>query len=250
MILEIDMGNTRLKWRLRKEMITLDQGIVMNNVVNYASLWQFDEPPAAILVSSVVAESGELDEWCQKAWSLQPRYAKVERYGAGVTNSYHELHQMGVDRWLAMMAAYAQWNRNMVVIDVGSACTIDLITHAGRHLGGYIVPGIALMRSTLLRNTTQVLCDESSLLDPPISPGQSTQDCVMAGLYKMFLGLLRESTNELRKRDEVQPLLIFTGGDGQILQRYVMKCVDFDVENSHYCPNLVLDGLCLSNIQW
>ncbi|MDP1069535.1 type III pantothenate kinase, partial [Klebsiella pneumoniae] len=67
--------------------------------------------------------------------------------------------RMGVDRWLAMLAAWQRVGQSCWVVDCGSAITLDLLDAEGRHQGGYILPGLRLMQQSLLGNTAEVRVD-------------------------------------------------------------------------------------------
>ena len=79
----------------------------------------------------------------------KPHFVTSSATYAGVGNAYKEPHRLGVDRWLALLAIKARGESAAVIIDVGTACTIDVMNN-GQHLGGYIFPGIAVARDALM----------------------------------------------------------------------------------------------------
>lgn len=230
MILEIDIGNTRLKWRL----VSGGGDTCLSGWANSPSR-SGDSPldydgvfarveacPEAILVASVVpgAES-RLSQWCRTRWGLSPKFARVERHCAGVTNGYDELAQMGVDRWLAMVAVYQHSPRSCLVVDAGSALTVDLLSSDGQHLGGYIVPGLQSMRGALVRDTGSVRTTAIDY-DGVLAPGTSTRLAVSSGLQCMHVGLVLKALDDLlshnvQTRADQAPLLCLTGGGARSL---------------------------------
>src|SRR5690606_16101045 len=82
-------------------------------------------------------------------WHLQPEFATVTASCAGVQNGYVVPEKLGVDRWLALLAAYTTAAGPCCVVDCGTTITVDFVDRTGRHRGGYIVPGLHLMRDAL-----------------------------------------------------------------------------------------------------
>ena len=251
MILEIDVGNTRLKWRwLDADGEVVVRGAEAYNGVEWSVLW------SAIAVSAVPSDvrivnvsspevSKRLYESCYLTWQLRPRFAKVESECAGVINGYDEPLRLGVDRWLVLLAAYALYPaKPCVVIDCGSAVTVDVLAKNGQHLGGYIVPGANLMRKSLFADTTAVKVSDLAL-SCVTNPGTSTDQAVSHGVILMITGLCREVVNNLCckqgwLRDEIN--LLITGGDGEV----VRSAIDMDIE---YWEDLVFDGLSLCSFE-
>ena len=147
---------------------------------------------------------------------------------AGLVNSYSEPTCMGVDRWLAMLGARAGFREPLVVIDAGSALTVDLVSEDGLHEGGYILPGVGMMERSLLNDTQRVRYEGAAAVS--ISPGQSTLDCVSGGVWVAALGAIKLILQRVPKYR-----VVITGGDGQALISLGLK--------GEWRPNLVLEGL-------
>ena len=137
---------------------------------------------------------------------------------------------MGVDRWLAMLAAHARNKGALCVIDAGTAVTVDLVSPEGVHEGGYILPGADLMRRALNNETDRI--QVGALEAPAIAPGNNTQACVTAGSWRAVLGAV-EST--MADYPEHRPLL--TGGSASTLQGFGLTAT--------VSPDLVMEGLRL-----
>ena len=171
----------------------------------------------------------EQNIWIAEAFP-QVQFAKSQVSQKGLSNSYEDVHKMGVDRWLAMLAA---WNKAPdhahIVIDAGTAITLDLIDEFGRHVGGYICPGFNLMKGSLLSGTKRVLAEDDWQLGR--APGSSTQGCVDHGVQDMVACWL-EHHRALQPNAQVW----VTGGDGQRLVSLLAETVQFEAD-------LVLDGL-------
>ena len=136
------------------------------------------------------------------------------------------------------MAGYALVRKACVIVDCGSALTVDLVNDQGRHLGGYIAPGLNIMRRALLANTEGIGISEISatLL---LAPGRDTESAVSAAQGAMYCGLLEQASLQLYKdAGGFSPIIIMTGGDvGQLIPYFPDAIVQ---------PELVLDGLVLA----
>ncbi len=235
MILQLDMGNSRVKWRLCRGEDCLDRG-----VENYVDGWQWLVPlatrrPEALWVSCVAGvERRQL--FVEQCWRLglpQPAFATSgERFGS-LINGYADPVQLGVDRWLAMIAAHRQAEgRACVLVDSGTALTVDIIRADGRHLGGYIAPGLAAMRQALAASAESLRVDAD--IPSRAAPGTSTRECIGGGLIAMGRGVIEHA---LAAVADERPLCYITGGDTAVWLEY------FAGAETH--RSLVLDGLAL-----
>lgn len=235
MILEIDLGNSRIKWRLRD-----DSGRLAGGAADHDELPQVADELAAlgvvpeeIWVASVLAEDldADLSAWCERLWRRLPRFAQTQARCAGVTNGYRDPSQLGVDRWLALVAARQVCAGPVVVVQAGTAITVDLLGADGVHLGGYIGPGWQLMRRALTSDTARV----RAAVEPPerlvLEPGRDTIQAVEAAIASMALGLVRQG----RERLPAGAQTLVAGGDGALLLEHL--------PGARLVPELVLDGL-------
>jgi type III pantothenate kinase len=138
---------------------------------------------------------------------------------------------MGVDRWLAMLGARERERGKLCVIDAGSALTIDIVSAAGQHEGGYIIPGAALMERALLLDTDRVRFAEE--VGDDLAPGTSTAAAVRHGIMLAQAGAVSLA---IEKAGSEPMALLFCGGTGETL----MKLVD---RGGQWLPDLVFEGL-------
>ncbi|WP_052480902.1 type III pantothenate kinase [Gilvimarinus agarilyticus] len=213
MILQIDIGNTRIKWRLRDQCRTLDRGVSAHG--DYP--WLAEKNIVRVWVSSVVvAESERLIEALGAAGLPAPEFASAQFCLGDVVSGYQEPHTLGVDRWLALLGARQRVAEAVLVVDAGTALTVDLLASDGRHLGGYIAPGLALMRQSLALKSHALAVDSASC-DTAL-PGRSSAEAIEAGLTAMGRGVIVAGCDSLRKAGS-EPTILFTGGDGPHWQR-------------------------------
>jgi type III pantothenate kinase len=231
MKLQIDIGNTQIKWRTRNQGVTLASGRAVHG--DYA--WLAAHASATqVWVSSVVPrESGRLREALHSLAAPSPQFACAEGRNGDLISGYSSPQALGVDRWMALLGARQQCHEALVVVDAGTALTVDVLEASGQHLGGYIGPGLRLMRAAL--------AGQSSVLDVPAvggyrhKPGDCSAAAIEAALVAMGCGLLASGRAALvDAKGAVQ--MLYTGGDGDFWRRA------FDC-GGQYVPELVLDGV-------
>jgi type III pantothenate kinase len=240
MILEVDMGNTRLKWRIRDQHTKLAQGFVgiEESLDLLADELEFYRNEInAVLVASVVGEMLEqrLAEWSAIYLRVQPEFARTNAICGEVRNGYLQPQMLGVDRWLGIVAAYRSAGMACVVVSCGTAVTLDLVAKNGQHLGGFIAPGLNLMLDSLISKTRQIKLDKP-VLGLSLAPAATTSDAVYSACAAMLTGLIGNGLSQLRLLDKhIEFELILTGGDAAKLLPFYPQ--------ARLVPDLVLDGL-------
>lgn len=234
-VMELDIGNSALKWRLSEGGVPLSRGRDLSRTVEGLPLENVDE----VRVASVAGDIFNLAlEEVLVARGIRVRVAKSQRRCGAVQNSYRDVSKMGVDRWLAMVAAYRHvGERAVLVVDAGTALTVDLVAADGRHAGGYIIPGASLMIRSLGLGTDRVRVETPSTIE--LAPGQSTGECVYNGSALAQLGALTVALTQAEILLSERPRVAVTGGDG-------LRLCDLgrqDGRDWDYVEELVLDGL-------
>jgi len=165
-----------------------------------------------IWVASVAGSEAEqsLADMLARRWGVQAWFARSEASCSGLRNSYQQPARMGVDRWLAMLAAWQRLQGRACVVDAGSALTCDLVSAQGQHEGGYIIPGPTLMERALLLDTERVRFAED------VQTGALALAMDRAGI--------------------VPSQLLFCGGWGKNLMELLER-------GGSYIPDLVFEGL-------
>jgi type III pantothenate kinase len=154
--------------------------------------------------------------------------------------------RVGIDRLLIAVAAnrLRQPDRAAIVVDAGSAITVDLIARNGSFEGGAILPGPRISAQALQARTDalpHVLLDASGSV--PTLPGRSTQAAIAAGLHWAMIGAASEIITQLEAPLDSKPELLVTGGHGIRLAQGLST----SGRHIRYRPNLVLDGIaCLA----
>lgn len=156
----------------------------------------------------------------------------------GLKNSYRDHHRLGIDRWLALLAAWKDARGPAVVIDIGTAVTVDLVAGDGQHLGGWIGPGYRLMNRALSDHTALVRAGGPH--GKRLEFGKSTGECVKNGCRAALAGTVLYAIEKSRSQFESdQSVAVYlTGGGTNHLPPEILNL-------GQLRPNLVLEGLIL-----
>ena len=205
----IDIGNSRCKWAYwdGRQLGGVRSGSV-DDLLTVAA-------PQHAWVSCV----GHAEQLVRlaEAWpGCQLLQARSELAGCGVINGYREPARLGVDRWLALLAARSLSRAPQLVVDAGTAITLDLLDEFGQHKGGWIAPGLGLLRHSLVQGTAAVRPasegDEAGF-------GRDTAAAVNGGCAAMLVGIVDEARSRASRLLGSQlPLrVVVSGGDGPLL---------------------------------
>jgi type III pantothenate kinase len=241
MILEVDIGNTRSKWRLvREHQVVHRSGVCRIEDIAQEALSGLcrDEFPSRARISCVrsVLVRQQFEDM-MASHGISAEFAKSTSFCAGVANGYSDPAKLGVDRWLAVIAGYAEVQGPLCVLDCGSAITLDFVDQDGRHLGGYIAPGIRLMRQSLMSATDNVHFADF-FGHGCISPGRDTTMAVSRGVQLAAIGLVEAALSRC-DHDARGASLLITGGDADFVAPHLHR-------SAVLRPALVLDGLRLA----
>ncbi|EWH04778.1 pantothenate kinase [Pseudoalteromonas lipolytica SCSIO 04301] len=139
--------------------------------------------------------------------------AKVTAELATLTCAYKQYQNLGIDRWLTVIAAYTEYpEKDCVIVDAGTATTIDVLNKEGQHLGGWIVPGLDLMTRSLTQNTQRVFDDEHTPFATDL--GCNTPNGLKNGALVATMGAIEQAIQHV---DQQNCCLLFAGGYGKLL---------------------------------
>lgn len=147
--------------------------------------------------------------------------------------AYVQPQRLGVDRWLAMLAARARGDTPVLLASVGSALTVDAIDAAGQHLGGLIAPTPEAMLESLYARAPHLRSNPGTVQ----RFASSTEDAVASGALLAGAALIERAYIELAQGLRTPPRLLVSGGGIAPLRPWLPA--------HEYAPNLVLEGLAL-----
>ncbi len=242
----LDAGNSRFKWA------SLQSGMLCPTAYGEYKSADRAQTVAAALgsagISRIVVASVLGDEFSEQftravsgALGVQPEFVVPRQGGHGIRIAYANPAALGPDRYAALVAARWTHQQPCVIVDCGTAVTIDALADDGEHLGGLILPGLDLMRRSLSEHTARIGFYDSNN-DTPLF-GRSTPQAVASGTVRALVGAIDRIVKDMslflvEQHDGRAVRLLMTGGGGPSLLPDL--ATDYHLE-----PHLVLQGLAL-----
>ena len=240
----LDVGNSRIKWGVLEAGAIRRTGHISRVRIGEQGLAaltsRLPRRVDTVLVSNVAGTSfatrlsGVVGMHCD----IDVHFARSEREACGVVNSYRQPRRLGVDRWVAMIGARAEFTAPCLIVDAGTAVTLDALNADGRHLGGQIIPGVRLMAASLASETSDipVVQRQASGSGGAMDMfGNTTAAAVGQGALNAVAGAIERALRILREQGG-DPEVVLTGGDASRILRSLDDAV-------HHRPHLVLQGL-------
>jgi len=240
----LDIGNSFVKSAtVNNGHYEVNHSFEINTVlVDGIQLISKSSTPDEVYISSV-ADADEVDTlklMIQDAWKIIPVQLTSQKQCCGLTTGYADFTQLGDDRWFALQGALGIYSEPTIVIDAGTALTIDAVVD-GQHQGGFIVPGVYTMRRSLASDTA-ALIDYNDIKINESEEGASqllasnTSSAILGGTLYMAGALINQVIRDLNSQVQTQFKVIMTGGES------IQLCSLLDFEYD-YIPDLVLQGM-------
>jgi type III pantothenate kinase len=212
----LDIGNTAIKWLFKGEYYSSLTADFTSELL----------PKAEQVFVSCVSDKSHLKGLSEAV------FVESQAKLGSFKSAYKKPKDLGVDRFLAMIAAINQMpNQNILIIDAGSALTFDLILANGKHQGGLIMPGLGV-----LRRSFEKFSSNSKHLVLGVN-ADNTNDAWEYGTAQMLMGVINQQIeSHLEQYGDLKILL--TGGDAKIINYRLAHQVEIK-------QHLVLDGLAL-----
>ena len=252
----IDAGNSCLKLSILED---LDGSELFFTIIDYSNLYNDltaeikDCVVNDVFICSVAnpAVFHTIYDVVYELWRLEPRQLIVEQDSHGLSTRYENPRLLGSDRWAAMIAARAEFDDTLCVVDCGTAVTIDVVSSEGMHLGGLITPGLQTSRDSLglkasnlpfvdmddVEKKTEKHNNRSSFL------ALKTQDAILVGTLYEISAYIERIVSEIKHEFGENTECIITGGDAVQVQSLILH-------QFHHREALVLDGLRIVAKNW
>lgn len=197
--------------------------------------WQKEKPPNRALIACVAGRMIEIQliKWISENWRVSAESIRSQASLLGVTNAYQVPQQLGVDRWLTLIAAHQSKCGACCIVDCGTAMTLDVIEASGRHLGGLILPGIDMMREALREKTG---IPSVGMVEAKTLLGQDTASAIASAAVNSAAALIERVLTESTKILGDRPSLLLTGSGAINLMSALHVAYKHE-------PNLVMFGL-------
>lgn len=164
----------------------------------------------------------------------------------GIKILYEDPHQVGADRIANAVAGYQIYGGPVIIVDLGTATTFDVISEKGEYLGGAIAPGVETSSMNLFQRAAQLF--KISLEKPKTAIGRNTEESLRSGIIFGSIGqidgIVNRIKNELKQRYGIkkEPKVIGTGGLANIIAKESLTIQSVD-------PTLTLEGLRRIHLQ-
>jgi type III pantothenate kinase len=246
-ILLIDAGNTRTKWAIAQS----DSFNVNDRFVHFGTLesskfnlnfLKANEAIQYIVCTSVLntTETQQIKNTCLEKL-LDAQWHQINGASAQefLPSAYASVKQLGADRRALLLGAQAMFpHRNVLIVCSGTATTYDLLSREKKHLGGWIIPGIDLMKTALAQGTAGLPQLSISSELTPLTFGIDTQEGMFNGILASQLGTIEMAKASAHKLNIKLDAILVDGGNAELLiSRYSGQ------EQMISCPHLVLKGL-------
>jgi type III pantothenate kinase len=180
-----------------------------NVCMELLSSWQLLPIPQTVAIASVGATQlvSDMIELIKQLWpQVKLVIPKASSTAFGVVNAYPEAEKLGVDRWLALLAAHQFYPGFTCIVDCGTAVTIDVLTEQGLHLGGVICPGLHTMKQSLAVSTAGLGIYTQT---HNFALASNTGSAIANGTLYAVVGMIEAVITQLPALNQ----LILTGGD-------------------------------------
>jgi type III pantothenate kinase len=233
-VLAIDAGNTRVKWGWFDGRRWATQAwVACAETGKLKEAFAPLPPPQSIVISNVAGSAvREAVATAVNRWNVEPVWLKSAAQQCGVRSGYADAAQLGPDRWAALIGAWQLFHGPCVVVGAGTTMTVDALSDEGVFLGGFIVPGVDMMRSALAHNTAGLTPQEGCFKYFP----DSTADAIMSGAVNALAGSVERMVRFMEETGQIAPLVVLSGGSAAVLASRVNARVEV-------VDNLVLEGL-------
>ena len=233
-MLLIDVGNSRVKWAWIESGAWSRQGAVENAQVEILRETFNDfAAPEKIIASNVAGEkmAQQLQAICDN-WSGRIEFIAARNEQCGVRNLYQTPEQLGSDRWAALIAAWQLEHTSCLVVNCGTATTVDALSPHGEYLGGLILPGVGMMQKSLATGTVLLKAEEINGNWKKFP--RTTSDAIVSGAIQATAGAIRLQYEALAEYG-VPRCLVSGGAAASVLPHLDMPLSRVE--------NLVLHGL-------
>ncbi|MFP5381442.1 MAG: type III pantothenate kinase [Gammaproteobacteria bacterium] len=227
----LDAGNSSVKWVCIERERWEAQGRC--NYDDLTALHRQLTPETACFVASVAhpRDVGRVRALLQEA-GCSMTWLTAETCWGDLTNGYTVPRQLGVDRWMGLIAARARTREAVLVVSAGTAMTVDALAPKGEFLGGVIVPGLSLMQQAFAEGVAGVTPESGAWQAFP----RCTADAVHSGIVAALCGAIRMQHVQLAAAVNAAPRCLITGGDAACLLPHLGLIAE-------HVPALVLEGI-------
>lgn len=246
MLLVIDVGNSNTvlgvyegekllhHWRVYtdRQKTSDEYGILLRNLYD-ASHFSSRDIKAIVIASVVPPLTPTIVELCGRYFGVTPMVVGPG-IKTGISIKMDNPKEVGADRIVNAVAAYAKHRKASIVVDFGTATTFDYVSSKGDYMGGVIAPGVNISAEALFRQASKL--PRIEVAKPPTVIGKNTVTAMQSGLFYGYVALVDGILDRICKEVRISPFVIATGGLAREIAAESSKIHEID-------ENLTLEGL-------
>jgi len=246
MLLVIDVGNSNTvigvyegekllhHWRVwtDREKTSDEYGILLRNLYE-ASRFSPEDIKAIIVASVVPPLTPTIVDLCERYFGMTPMVVGPG-IKTGISIKMDNPREVGADRIVNAVAAFAKHRKASIVVDFGTATTFDYVSAKGDYMGGVIAPGVNISAEALFRQASKL--PRIEIARPPAVIGKNTVSAMQSGIYYGYLALVDGILARIRRELKITPFVVATGGLAREIAAESSEIHEID-------ENLTLEGL-------
>lgn len=234
MVVVFDIGNTnihvgfyRSRTLARKFIFPTQKNLQKKEIRRILS----DRRLTGAAIASVVPRSTkQVVDFC-KDYGL-PVVVVSSKINCGIKYAYRDPSTLGADRIAAVVGALARFQRDVIVVDAGTAITVDVVLRGGRHLGGVIMPGMHMLAASMHKNTARL--PKVAVRKPNDLIGRSTDEGIRSGIFNGTTMMVSGFIKELKRKYGKSFFCVSTGGSGALLAKHIKEIQKYDADLCMY----------------
>lgn len=236
MIVAIDIGNTNIhvgfytRNRLRKKLVyPTRKGVREPSFIETVRT----NVPVAVAIASVVPRmTKRFASFFRKHFGLTV-FRVSSRAETRLSYDYYRPQTLGADRICNVVGGLARYKRDLIIIDFGTAITLDIVLRDGHYLGGMICPGAQTMAQALSQHTA--LLKRVKVVKPSRLIGRSTEECIQSGIFTGSVAMVQGLIEKIKMTHRKRFYCVATGGNGESISKHIIGINKYD-------PQLTLFG--------
>ena len=222
MLLVIDVGNSNTvigvyegekllyRWRVwtDRQKTSDEYGVLLRNLFE-ASDFSSSDIKAIIIASVVPPLTPVIIDLCTRYFGATPMVVGPG-IKTGISIKMDNPKEVGADRIVNAVAAYARCKKALIIVDFGTATTFDYVSATGDYMGGIIAPGVDISAEALFQQASKL--PRIEVTKPPTVIGKNTVNAMQSGVFYGYVAMVDGIIGRICGEARIRPYVIATGG--------------------------------------